>query len=349
MKRTLHISIAAQSDNLGDIEIRRQLIQQFVKRGYDVAVFAGNMPKSYVEAFNLPAGTSIVSDPFSFQLAVLGTALRGRADLAYAPGPHILSDSPKPLAKAASVLGLCLFVRLRGGSLSVIGRSLRGSGRLAVLLERALSSIATSYAMRDSASGSVLGRTADFMPDMAFLRNASIGETSSLATRDIVSMSFRSDRKVNIEGLASLVHEVQTRGLKPVLITQVKRDDQIHVDLGKRLGVETVLWGTRTHAEQEEVVEHYYSRSHAVVSNRLHSLLFGVAHEAFPVALHEKNQNKIPTTLTPWVQFDSLALENPDYAFLGRTEVDRKSLADSAKAAGTILDAYISTKLRSYS
>lgn len=349
MTNTLHISIAAQSDNLGDVEIRRQLIEQFLQRGYGLVVFAGSMPKTYIDAFHLPAGSKVISNPIAFQMAVVRNALLGRASLAYAPGPHILTDSPKSLAKAAAVLGLCALVRIRGGSLSVIGRSLRGSGRISIGLERALSAMATSYAMRDTASAPVLGRSADVMPDMAFLRNASLDNGNVAADRDIVALSFRSDRDVNLDGLASLVSESHARGLKPVLITQVRRDDKRHADLSKRLGIEAVLWENRTHVEQEEVIEHYYSRSHAVVSNRLHSLLFGVAHQAFPVALHEEKQNKIPTTLKPWVDFDSLVLENPDFAFLGRTEDDRKDLGNSAKAAGTALGNYISSKVPDFS
>lgn len=349
MTNTLHISIAAQSDNLGDVEIRRQLIEQFLQRGYRLVVFAGNMPQTYIDAFHLPSEAKIVSSPLSFQISVLRHALHGRASLAYAPGPHILTDSPKALAKAAAVLGLCAVVRARGGSLSVIGRSLRGSGRLSIGLERALSALATSYAMRDTASAPLLGRSADVMPDMAFLRNGSPDNAPEIGERNIVALSFRSDRDVNLDGLASLVSESQARGLKPVLITQVRRDDKRHAELSRLLGIDAVLWENRTHTEQEEVVEHYYSRSHAIVSNRLHSLLFGVAHRAFPVALHEEEHNKIPTTLNPWVDFDSLVLENPDFTFLGRTEDDRRILADSAKAAGTVLGDYITSKVPDYS
>ncbi|VXC66545.1 conserved hypothetical protein [Arthrobacter sp. 9V] len=348
MTNTLHISIAAQSDNLGDVEIRRQLIEQFLQRGYHLVVFTGNMPQTYIDAFRLPSGAKVVSNPLAFQASVLRNALLGRASLAYAPGPHVLTDSPKALAKAAAVLGLCAFVRLRGGSLSVIGRSLRGTGRLSIGLERALSAMATSYAMRDTASAPVLGRSADVMPDMAFMRNASV-DNSVAGQRDIVALSFRSDRAVNLDGLVSLIEASQARGLKPVFITQVRRDDEVHAELSKILGIDAVLWENRTHSEQEEVIEHYYSRSHAVVSNRLHSLLFGVAHQAFPVALHEENHNKIPTTLKPWVDFDSLVLDDPDFAFLSRTESDRKVLSDSAKAAGTVLGKYISSKVPDHS
>ena len=63
MTNTLHISIAAQSDNLGDVEIRRQLIEQFLQRGYRLVVFAGNMPQTYIDAFHLPSGAKVISSP----------------------------------------------------------------------------------------------------------------------------------------------------------------------------------------------------------------------------------------------------------------------------------------------
>ncbi|BCW49579.1 hypothetical protein [Arthrobacter sp. StoSoilB13] len=346
MRNILHISIAAQSDNLGDIEIRRQMIQQYVQRGYDLIVFIGTMPPAYVDAFHLPASSILVSNPLSFQIAVLRNSVRGLAHLAYAPGPHILMDSPKALFKAAGVLGLCAVVRMRGGTLNVIGRSLRGGGRMAIQLERGLRSLATGYAMRDIASGVVLGRKLDVMPDLAFLRSKSEATSSPLVPeRDILAMSFRSDRAINQDHLTSLVFESRKRGLRPVLITQVKRDETQHADLARHFGIDFVAWADRTHSEQERLIDSYYARAHAVVSNRLHSLLFGLAHSAFPVALSESNQNKIATTLTPWVPYDSLLLDSPDFSFLDRKEDERQALSAAVAEAGAVLEDYVSTKI----
>lgn len=298
MKRKIFGSIAAQHDNLGDIVIRRTALRAYLANGHEAVIFTGNMPPGYIDAFEFSERVSLTSNALKFQFCVLSHALTRRAHFIFAPGPHILSDKWRSLAKSSALVLTVAAVRLTGGKVFVIGRSLRGSARISSLTERSIARMSTTYAVRDTASDAAVGTSLERVPDLAFAHMPAIERDQQ---RKLVGFSFRNDSQINVEALTALVDRCQSDGFRVVLVSQVQRDDEQHSRLAKLLSVEAVLWGKKTHLQQEEAVEKLYSQCQAVISNRLHALLLGAVAGAIPVEFRIGQSDKIQSTLKPWI------------------------------------------------
>lgn len=293
--KTIFGSLSAQHDNLGDIAIRQLFFKAFADAGNRLVLLTHKMPPTYIDMFDLGENVQYVSSPIKFQLQLIRRALMGRAHLVYAPGPHSLIDSPQALVKTAVMLANSILIRATGGVIQTAGRAVRGKGQLASAMERGLVALMANYVVRDSTSESVVGLKLVQAPDLA-LGRFSYGDT----IRPHVSCSFRSDTPVDSSTFGQLVKQFKGAGYELVLVSQVRRDDLQHEKLAREFGLKTLLWGTKSHAEQQIVVDKMYKSSYAVVSNRLHGLIFGIAAGAIPVEYRIGQSDKIVSTLAPW-------------------------------------------------
>lgn len=286
-------SICAQQDNLGDIAIRRLFFETFAENKTPLVLLTHRMPQTYIEAFELSGDVTLVSNPVFFQLNLFFAAISGRANLAYAPGPHTLSDAPKALAKAMLMLVNILLIKMTGGVVVTAGRAVRGDAPLAKCLEKLLIRLSKAYVVRDTVSASVVGRPLTFAPDIA------LGHMKAARTenRGVIACSFRSDTQVDVDTFERLVKNLDELGFKVVLVSQVARDDSQHLALAEKFELRSYLWLSKSHSEQQRIVDEIYSSSYAVVSNRLHGLIFGINCGALPVEYRFDGADKIRSTL----------------------------------------------------
>jgi hypothetical protein len=293
--RTVYYSIAAQWDNLGDIEIRNAVLTWMLQRSHRVVVFTGAMPASYIDAFYTDPFVSLESSAVRYQVRLWIDVVRRRASIVFAPGPQVFGPKLKSMAKSAVNWINVTGVRASGGRVLAVGRSLRGDGRLALLLERHVIAKFHLYVVRDTRSSTVVNRPLRGAPDLAF---AGVGMSLS---RELVVISLRGDRPIDFAGLQRLCDWVRSQGLRPVLVTQVKRDNEHHRLLADKLSVECVFWESESHSEQIARVKDTYSQARMVISNRLHALIFGLEYGAIPLAVIDAGSDKLLSTLEPWV------------------------------------------------
>ncbi len=340
--RTVFLSIAAQWDNLGDIEIRHVLVDWLRDAGLPLRVFAGTMPDGYVDAFGLPA-EMIERSSTAFQRDLWRAVATRRASIVFSPGPQgfgPLGKLPKTLVNLINVR----LVRASGGGAVAVGRSLRGHGALARAIEQMLVNAFDLYVVRDIGSDDALGQPLRRAPDLAFFRAPGTPLPDITMPRTQVAFSFRSDRAVDEARVGDAVAFVRARGFSPVFVTQVLRDDARHVTLARRFGADLVEWGDRSHLAQIARLRVCYARTHAVISNRLHGLLMGVGQGAVPVALEDGTANKLPSTIEPWLKLRrmptaALDLATPAMASLWDSpEEAQRQLVMEAGAAHTALD-----------
>lgn len=318
-------SLSAQPDNLGDIEIRKQVLEWLKEGGRPVVLFTGPMPQGYLDGFGDLSGFETHSQSRDFELRLLCEALRGRAAVVLAPGPQIFGPTKLAIRSLINLVNV-LAIRARRGSAVAIGRSLRGTPSPGKVLDRSLIKLFSLYTVRDDVSAEAIGLKLTSYPDMAFgARDTSptTGERTQLA------LSFRNDRSVPPEYLIQLVREARKARLEPVLISQVRRDDEQHRRLGGLLGIRTQLWEEKTHVEQEEAVRALYRRSAFIVSNRLHGLILGMQCGALPVTYSEPGYDKLVSTVSGVVSTLSWpSMDGPEpleAAWLGE---DRGALQD---------------------
>ncbi|PXA69991.1 polysaccharide pyruvyl transferase family protein [Cryobacterium arcticum] len=313
--RTVFYSVAAQWDNLGDIEIRNAALGWVRETSADVIAYSGSMPPAYLAAFDSDEKVRFVSSPVRYQALLWSHLLRRRASIVFAPGPQVFGPSAKAIGKSLVNLINVAAVRASGGAVLAVGRSLRGRGGLARRVEAVVVSVFHLYVVRDTRSAEVLGEDLVNAPDLAFAHD--FGESNAAGARTDVVISLRGDRPVGVEGLRKVVGHLRSQGLNPVFVTQVKRDDDQHRDLGHSLNIPTVLWEDHTHLEQLERARGAYAHAGVVLSNRLHALIFGIQHGASPIAVLDLASDKLTSTLRPWVE---LRVTNPDFDRLDDSE-----------------------------
>lgn len=293
-RRFVYCSIAAQWDNLGDIEIRKVAVQWYAESGSSLVVYVGDMPESYIATFDLPAGTLIVRKSARYGMHLWRDIVRRRASIAFAPGPQVLSHNFRSISKTILNMINVGGVKISGGKAVAVGRSLRGAGVVAINLERTLIRMFDIYTVRDDVSSGVVHRDLRRTPDLAFFGVSSAVEA---AKRSKVVMSFRGDRLVDSSQVKNLVGLIRESGHSPIFVSQVKRDDDQHAALAAAADAPAVLWGERSHSAQLDEVERQYSNTHAVISNRLHALLMGLQHGALPIGVVDVGSDKLTSTL----------------------------------------------------
>lgn len=288
-------SISAQPDNLGDIEIRRQALKHAAQNTHQQIFWAGNMPDSYVYAFDLPDGSLVFRRPISFVGATLKALTLNRLRLVIAPGPAVLIDSMPRLFKQLALTAFATSVRLGGGHVISIGRAFTGRSKISRRLEYLLSRLCLHYSVRDSGSEASLGFPVLRVPDVGFSRP--IFGLGSEGRRGATAVSLRNDSDLSLPRMDSFIRKLRIKGLEPIFVTQVRRDDELHVALAKRYGAEVVRWEGADHNAQFDLVDATLSQCKYIASNRLHSLVFGLTRGAIPVELRLGSSRKIVETL----------------------------------------------------
>lgn len=296
VNRRVFMSIAAQEDNLGDIEIRRNVVNWVLGTQRPLTLFLGSMPDAYVDAYDLPNRVRRVRSGVRFEAELLWSILRRKANLVFSPGPEIFGASFRGTMKSVLNLANVGLVGLGGGRAVAIGRALRGSGRVPLAIERLLIRRFASYTVRDTVSASEVGIPLVVEPDIGFatLDPVLFRERTNRST---IAFSFRNDRRVNASMLASIVAQGRSFGLEPVFVTQVRRDSAIHDELALNFRAGHVSWIAESHLEQEEDVLAAYAGAAIVVSNRLHALIFGMLRGAVPIAVIDEGSDKLTSTL----------------------------------------------------
>lgn len=337
-RRAVFYSVAAQQDNLGDIEIRNVALEWIRGTGCDVIVYSGSMPLTYLGAFDIDDRVRFISSPLRYQGVLMVFVVRRRASIVFAPGPQRLRSNLRSVGKSLVNLFNAISVRVSGGSVLSVGRALRGEDRIARRLDSLLISLFHLYVVRDTVSAEVIGRHVSNAPDLAFINNSA--PRGTVGDRTNVVISLRGDRPIELDGLRDLVGRILAQGLQPVIVSQVRRDDRRHRTIAEALAVPALLWEGRSHSEQMLRVRSAYADSCAVVSNRLHALIFGIQHRAVPIAVLDAGSDKLTSTLRPWM---TLSTTSPSFEGLDSNEWNRENLvirsavaaveAESARAA----------------
>jgi hypothetical protein len=290
MDQSLYLSASAQAGNLGDLVLRRTAIAWARRSGVRLNIFCGRMPSSYVDALCMCPEDRVFQSQLQWGIALLRDLLRCRVVLLFAPGLQLVRYRRTDGVHAIVNLVLAGLVRLSGGVVVKFGRSFSGNAHVVKMLEMLLRRTSNLYTVRDRESASFLGDGVEYCPDVA------VGATSRALgprRRGKVCVSWRYDRPQPEKLMAAVEQLCDRADLELVVVTQVREDDVPHARLAHRLGARHVEWGDRTHASQLDRVIDEYSSSLAVVSNRLHALIFGWNSGALPIGYSATGDQKI--------------------------------------------------------
>ncbi|MDN4475410.1 polysaccharide pyruvyl transferase family protein [Demequina sp. SYSU T00192] len=300
-------SVNAQTDNLGDILIRREMLAWIGDLAIDLRIFVGAMPESYLEACRIPAGARLYRSSVDFQRDLLREALRSRVFLFFAPGPYFAPPTLSGVGKSFVNLANATVARMSSGGAVVLGRAYRDLNRPHRLLNRALVTHARFACLRDLASSEALGADVRFEPDLGFGEADRAGGDAAGTRRRYVAFSLRSGKDEPRGMLEAARDWCAETGLELAFVTQVGRDDERHARLSRELGGVHVGWDGAGHAAQLDEVARVYRESALIVSDRLHAVVLGSTCGATPIALKDADWDKLPATLQPVMDLTLLA------------------------------------------
>lgn len=296
--RVLVTSIAAQSDNLGDAVLRQSAILMCSESESKVVAWAGSMPESYLSVFRSIPGITLVSSVGQFASQVFVGLLKRRVDLLIGPGPWPLEGGSGTLTKRVAIALAALATRVSGGSVFSLGRAFKGSSAAFRVLERMIQRLSSCFTVRDSTSTGLLHFDARVGPDVAFSRQL-LGPSNDKARKSSIAISFRFDDHPNDSAVLGLVELVREMGCEPVFVSQVRRDNMNHERWSELSGAEHVGWPVEvSHARQMERLDEVYSKCGAVVSNRLHVLIFGLTQGALAIDGITSHSTKVSSTIS---------------------------------------------------
>ncbi|MGY1594297.1 glycosyltransferase [Geodermatophilus sp. SYSU D00708] len=283
---------AGQDDNIGDIILRRRMLQTLQKLG-PCHVYVGSASHGFIDALELRRCDRAYASFAGWLGAISAHALRHRAFFAFNPG-EVDSDPIQGLMHLATCPVLAL-VRLRGGTVFRAGVGLRTWKPVWGNMIRLTARLSTVNLWRDDSTRDVVGR-GGVAPDWAF----DLTETTRAEgrTRRRLTVSMRGDEaEFSPQALSAVRALADSNSLQVTVVSQVVRDNPSAVSLGKLLDAEVVTWSDRDHAAQERLLQEIYRESRVVISDRLHVLLLGVACGAVPLGLMEHDDRKVRRTL----------------------------------------------------
>lgn len=293
MKHKIIASISAQEDNLGDIEIRKVLLSWIAETDAEIHCYTGGMSDSYVRAFELDGRVTWHSSLIALQMHLLGGMMPGSSShFVLAPGPQMLENAPKSTMKSALNLINATLCSAFGGGAYSIGRAFRGSGLSALPTQLAVRQCKVST-VRDELSNRHLGYNSTTAPDLAFYP-----ERWSTGPKSRVAICVRSSLDFDMKMYANLCKAIRLNGLEPVVVVQVKRDQNLGAKIADLVSCEIVSWRDEPHLSQLQRVYDCYANCAAVVSNRLHGLILGARSGAVPLRLMDRTDSKLAPTLT---------------------------------------------------
>jgi hypothetical protein len=290
MQRDIFASVLAQHENLGDVLLRRQMVQYLGHHGR-LHILGGSSPPDYVSCLNLPESAVIYASPGRWLTELARAAAHKRAVMVYSPGPQRLIDRPRILLSEGSRLLVTSLLRASGAPVIRLGRSFEGQSALMTRLARRHTSLLSLSVTRD---GRLKGHhNSHTLPDIA----VSAGDPSPDFAGDRLAVSLRFDRILDIPSFAKELSAVaEARGLQPTVVSQVTFDQERHDQLASLLGVSHVGTETRTSLRIASVTNAYRG-SALVLSNRLHALVMGLTHGAVPWLLDTGREQKVESAM----------------------------------------------------
>ncbi|MDJ0376221.1 hypothetical protein [Cryobacterium sp. PH31-L1] len=280
MLRDIFVPARGQYDNIGDILLRRQLLD-WLRASGPLHVYVGEAPDGYAEGLGLTPGDVQYRSFRRWYAAALASAARGHASYVFKPGEIQLTLVG--MKEHLAMLPVLALVRARHGRVARVGVGSRNFAPLPRALMGPSIALSNVSLWRDAATAGYLGQ-GSIMPDLAFAGAGSADSGS--AGRDVLVVSMRSDLEYpSAAWLAGVRAVAADNGLQIWCVTQVLRDDDKCVQLAADLGGEALRWNGTGHDEQEQRLRALYRRAALTVSDRLHVLVGALTEGAVPAAL----------------------------------------------------------------
>lgn len=287
MTASIFVPGIGQYDNIGDIVLRRQLIDWLRPLG-TLHVYLGRSPDGYADGLGLEPGDVTYRSFRSWYLAGLASALRGNTSYVFKPGEIQLTLVG--MKEHIAMLPLALLVRIRGGAVARVGVGSRNFSAIPRMLIAPSIWLSHVTRWRDHRTAKYLRGRA--MPDLAFGQGSE--HPASDSDRQMLVVEMRDDRPYPAPQWIDAVRTFAAKNdLQIMAVTQVLRDSHRSRALARDLGGSILDWDGAAHDAHESRLRALYRRTSVVVSDRLHVLVTAFTEGAMPVAPLVDTSDKI--------------------------------------------------------
>ncbi len=290
-RRRIHVFLGGQHENVGDVVLRRHLVDALSGSG-EIHAFVGSAPADFVEGLQLPDSARVYRSFFRWLAAAsLGAAVPRRAAFVLNAGE--ISCTPHDGSWHLALIPALAVGRLTGNPAVRVGVGARNRTGIWQLPLAVAGRLCRMVVWRDEVSRDLYGY-GGVGPDWAF-REAWDGEVTE---RRSVAVTWRGDRPRPSDALVrSLGSWIRSRGYEPVVVTQVQRDEAANEALAGLLGCAHVGASTHDLAERERQARETYLGCEMVISDRIHALIVAGSCGAAPVGLLAYDDVKIARTM----------------------------------------------------
>ena len=290
----IFVSVVGQNSNIGDSLLRRAYIDCLRGLG-TLHVLIEGTTEDYRTGLQLGPGDVTYSSRTVWWRAGFSSAVAGRTFVAYNAGEMQLNR--RFTLSYVRHLALTLVARLRGGSAVHVGMGVRRRTRLAKLIGLLLRG-AVIVSWRDPLSREWTG-VGEVNPDWGFRTGRSVAQLlNETAARKTIAVALRGDRPRPDNEWLDVIDSISEHvGVKPYLVVQVERDNNLARELASSRGWEILAWAGGSHEVHEKEVRKVYARSLAVVSDRLHALVVGLTEGAVPIGYSPSSTEKLARTM----------------------------------------------------
>lgn len=278
---------ATQYTNLGDLMINKLLIEELCKYG-KVYVDASSVPSSFKKPlFENPNSIDVFRE-YGFTVKALSPkALFRYVGLVHRENVSLITRSPGPLVEPSEKVRLGFVLinylsKLLKGHVVYFGNCCsEAMSQLRPLKSTYMDAIYVRSLEAVNYAKQFLKCPVKYIPDMAFLMTTSLfSEKSKTVIVDYRTLSDFNEE--SITDLKQIIKDFLKNGYKVEIFYQVATDKEEAYSIYEQLKSDGVtlrrelLWF-------KDFKDYYYDKAF-IISNRLHSLLFGAAYGVIPIA-----------------------------------------------------------------
>lgn len=317
MTRTVHsfVVVTGQRDNVGDSLLRRPLVSLARELG-QCHVLVGKDATGYSVNVGLTNGDVVYADRRRWLKALVASALSTRTHLILNAGEMTINR--KYALDRIVLFPVIALLKLRRGLVVQTGVGIRNPRARVPRLIRMIVGSADIVTWRDGDSREA-ARHGAVQPDWAFAEGSSAAEIKrrySTPRTSRLALSLRGDRQAPSKiWIDTLKTALQAHSVRPVVVCQVRRDEDRSRWLADQLDADYVPWGPLAdHRQQEEIARGVYADCDWVISDRLHVLIAAATEGAVVVPFAPDSGAKLKRTLgaagMTYLEVDALDLSD---------------------------------------
>jgi hypothetical protein len=286
-RKPIMVVLTGAYGNIGDGVIRRRIFG-WVRDLGPVHAYVGNATDDWVEQLGLSSDDRVYRSSEKF--AWMQQSLSAKAPAAMILDPGEVPLDRKSLIPEIIFTLLTLIIRLRGG---IVVRPPRGVGETSSVTKTVhqVGVASSNVALWRNQKSFNLIKRGELCPDTAFQEDYT--SKSDDGRTDLI-VSMRGARPYPSGRWFDAIKAIQaTYGLRLVVASQVRADEDRSQKLAVALGAEHIAWGTASDLEQEEILRTRYHNAKIVVSDRLHVLILAALAGALPLEIVDNPKDKV--------------------------------------------------------